>query len=123
MTTNETPAATVDELLASLPDMLVVPSDRLSVEESDRLISLYAKAIDSPVPTPEQLSAERATRAAGPAPQAGEQGRDQARRRFGTTPSGTTPGDQGRAMAAKRFRTNADDNAAALAVARARVGQ
>jgi len=123
MTSNQTPAATVDELLASLPDMLVVPSDRLSVEESDSLIGLYAQAIGAPAPTPEQLSAERAARAAGPAPQPGEQGRDQARRRFGTTPSGTAPGGQGRAMAAKRFRTNADDNAAALAVARARAGQ
>jgi len=123
MTTNQTPAATVDELLASLPDMLVVPSDRLSSEESDSLIGLYAQAVDSPVPTPEQLSAERATRAAGPAPQRGEQGRDQARRRFGSRTSSTAPGGQGRAMAAKRFRTNADDNAAALAAARARAGQ
>ncbi len=91
-TKNETPAATVDELLASLPDMLVVPSDRLSSEESDSLISLYAKAIDSPEPTPEQLAAERAARAKAPDPRGeqspppprGAKGLAEARRRFGT---------------------------------------
>jgi hypothetical protein len=92
-----TPSADVEELLASIPSVLLIPAGRLSVEESNNLVRLYAKAIDCEPPTDEQLAAERDARAKAPDPRgeqpphprAGSKGLAEARRRFGT-PTTTT---------------------------------
>lgn len=101
----DTPPTPTEEVLASLPDTVIVPSDRLTAGESHTLISLFAQALGVPPPTPEEIDAERAERAGQPVtPQPGAQGKAQAAKRFGG-PSATGPpaGGQGRAQAAKRF--------------------
>jgi len=102
--TSDTPPTTIDEVLASLPDTVIVPSDRLTAEESHTLISLFAQALGVPPPTPEEIDAERAERAGQPVtPQPGAQGKAQAAKRFGPSATGPPAGGQGRAQAAKRF--------------------
>jgi len=102
--TSDTPPTTTEEVLASLPDAVIVPSDRLTAEESDNLISLFAQALGVPPPTPEEIDAERAERAGQPVtPQPGAQGKAQAAKRFGPSATGPPAGGQGRAQAAKRF--------------------
>ncbi len=106
-TVNPEPATptTPEELLAQLPDVLLIPSDLLTVEESDTVIRLYAKALGIAEPTPAQIDAERtAARTEPPStPRPGDQGRAMAARRFGPTATGPPAGDRGRAMAARRF--------------------
>lgn len=102
--TSDTPPTTTDEVLVSLPDAVIVPSDRLTVEESDNLIALFAQALGVPAPTSEEIDAERAERAGQPVtPQPGAQGKAQAAKRFGPSATGPPAGGQGRAQAAKRF--------------------
>ncbi len=116
MTSDTLPTTT--EVLVSLPDAVIVPSDRLTVEESDSLIALFAQALGVPAPTPEEIDAERAERAGQPVtPQKGAQGKAQAARRFGASASGAPtragrPGAQGKAQAAKRFGSPATANPA-----------
>jgi hypothetical protein len=94
-------SADVEELLASLPSVLLIPAGRLSVEESDAIVRLYAKALDCEPPTDEQLAAERDARAKAPDPRGeqpppprpGSKGLAEARRRFGT-PTATTGAGQ-----------------------------
>jgi len=93
MTQTDPPAASLGELLASLPDLLIVPTGRLSVAESEQIVGLYAKAVDSPIPTTAELATERSARTAPatpPTPRPGDQGRAQAAKRFGAqTPQPT----------------------------------
>jgi len=100
----DTPPTTTEEVFASLPDAVIIPSDRLTAEESHTLISLFAQALGVPPPTPEEIDAERAERAGQPVtPQPGAQGKAQAAKRFGPSTTGPPAGGQGRAQAAKRF--------------------
>ncbi len=123
-----TTETTTEEVLLHAPHALFEPSGDVSAEEVTAALATLCRAAGAPEPTPAQIDAERAARAAEQQPPAGEQGRQQARRRFGTRgateASSAAPGAGGRAMAAKRFGgTAADRHAADLALARTRAGR
>lgn len=102
-----TTETTTEEALMHAPHALFEPADGVSPEDCAWALATLCFAAGAPKPTAAEIDAERAARAAEQQPPAGEQGRQQARRRFGTRgatdASSAAPGAQGRAMAAKRF--------------------